>query len=118
GKVVDLDVAVHVGGGKADGAAAHGLAEHPEVLEAKNRMLAGRGTTERSGAPVWQDHGHGPMLGIPQHARAHRIQYPRGKAGPERASGTRIVYCSLAHRTAGSSSLPSRAERHDGCRRG
>src|SRR5690606_23958281 len=62
GEVINLDVAVHVGGGKADGAAAQGLAEHPEILEAKNRMLAGRGTTERSRAPVWQDHGHGPML--------------------------------------------------------
>ena len=53
GEVVDLDVAVHVGRGKADGAALHGFGQHLEIVEPQNRMFAGRRDCRRCGCGHW-----------------------------------------------------------------
>src|SRR5690606_4022945 len=82
-QIVDLDVAVDVGGGEADRAAAHRLGDDPEVLQRHDGVLAGGGVADGARPSVGEFDGEGAVARPPDQLYAEPLGHPRDEAGPQ-----------------------------------
>ncbi|UXN73090.1 hypothetical protein N8D56_19050 [Devosia sp. A8/3-2] len=71
-QVIDLDIAAHIGGGKADRAALHRLGQDLEIVEPQHCMLARCGAADGSGAAIGKNDGNAAVAGCPIRATPMR----------------------------------------------
>jgi hypothetical protein len=96
-EVIDLHVAIHIGGRKTDSATLHGLAQHLEIVEPQDRMLAGRRRADGPGAAIGKNDCQRAVAWLAKHGNANTFDEPRRKTSPRRNAGIAVFYCCLSH---------------------
>ena len=97
GQVINLDIAVDVGSGKAHRAAPHCRANHLEIVELEHRMQPARRIAHGAGAAVRQDDGYRPVTGLPQQGESNQLGQPRRHARPDRQSARSLFDGGFTH---------------------